>query len=183
MFTLLGYHQQVIAESLYCHITLSVMVTFIVITFISTESGLQFCIAVTQADLRPSGKGKVAVTAFPSNAMAQATSQLAAVSQSGARDQIAGSSNRHVRPCSGYSPPAQLSLDSRGVPAQPLFSGPQGCAPLRGGSETGFEKGLRLGSDSDSRAAGVRYCLSSSEPAVGAGIWEEQTTRHADLTV
>lgn len=133
-----------------------------------------------QADLGPSGKGKLAATAFPSNGMAQATSQLAGVSQSAARDQIVGSNNRHVMPCSGYSQPARLPLDHRGVPAQPLFSAPQGRTPLRGGTETGVDKGL--GSDSDSRAAGVRYCLSSSEPAVGAGIWEEQTTRYADLT-
>lgn len=135
-----------------------------------------------QADLGPSGKGKLAATAFPSSAMGQATSQPAAVSQSAARDQIAGSNNRHVMPCSGYSSPKQLPLASRGVPAQPLFFAPQGCTPLRGGSGTGVERGLRLGNDPDSRAAGVRYCLSSSEPAVGAGIWEEQTTRHADLT-
>lgn len=44
------------------------------------------------------------------------------------------------------------------------------------------DKGLRVHSGSESRGAGVRYCLSSSEPAVGAGIWEEQTTRYADLT-
>lgn len=157
------------------------MFTVIIIIFFDIESGLYFCMAIMQADRGPSGKGKLAATAFPSNAMAQATSQPAAVSQSAARDQTASSNNRHIMPCSGYSSPAQVPLATRGLPTQPLFSAPVGCMPLRVGSETGVEKGLRLGGDSDSRAAGVRYCLSSSEPAVGAGIWEEQTTRHADL--
>ena len=136
---------------------------------------------LVQADVGPSGKGRVAATAFPSNAMAQATGQPAADCQSVARDQVTGSNKRHVMPCSGHSPSRQLPQARQGVPTQPLFSAPQGSTPLRGGPEVVVDKGLRVDSGSDSRVAGVRYCLSSSEPAVGAGIWEEQTTRHADL--
>ncbi len=34
-----------------------------------------------------------------------------------------------------------------------------------------------------SRGPDMRYCLSSSQPAVGAGLWEEQTTRYASCPV
>ena len=147
------------------------------------RSCTQFCIVLMQADLGPNGKDRLAATAFPSNAMAQATSQPAAGGQSVVRDQVTGSHKRHVMPCSGHSPSGQLPQASQRVLPQPLFSASQGCNPLRGGPEAVVDKELRIGSGSDSRVAGVRYCLSSSEPAVGAGIWEEQTTRHADLTV
>ena len=156
--------------------------TTVAIVIIVMRSCTQFCFVLIQADLGPNGKDRLAATAFPSNAMAQATSQPAAGCQSVVKDEVNGRHKRHVMPCSGHSPSGQQPQAIQGVPTQPLFSGPQGCNPLRGGPEAVVDKELRIGSGSDSRVAGVRYCLSSSEPAVGAGIWEEQTTRYADLT-
>lgn len=151
-------------------------------TIMVIRSCRQCRVVLMQPDVSPNGKDRLAATAFPSTAMAQATSQRAAGCQSGVRDQVTGSNIRHIMPCSGHSPSGQLPQASQGVPTQPLFSAPQGCNPLRGGPEAVVDKGLRVHSGSESRGAGVRYCLSSSEPAVGAGIWEEQTTRYADLT-
>lgn len=135
---------------------------------------------LVQAELGMEGKGKakLAATAFPAKAMAQVT---AAYSQPAVDVHATASSKRHVMPCSGHTSPAQASQGVPTQPVQPLFSAPQGCT-LGVGQEREVDRGVRLGSGSDSRVAGVRYCLSSSQPAVGAGIWEEQTTRHADLT-
>lgn len=154
----------------------------IAFTAVFIKSCMPFCIVLMKADPGPNGKDRLAATVFPSNAMAQATSQAAVGCQSVVRDQVTGNNKRHVTPCSGHSPTGQLPQIRRGVSTQPLVPAPHGCNPLRGGPEAVVDKGLRVGSGSDSRVAGVRYCLSSSEPAVGAGIWEQQTTRHADLT-
>ena len=137
-----------------------------------------------QAEMTPGLKSKLATTASPSGAMTQVTSQTASCSQAAAREHVTLGSKRHVMPCSGHTPPSPLADASQGAPTQPvqpLFSTQSGCARSMG-PEGGLDRGVRPGSGSGSRGLGVRYCLSSSEPAVGAGIWEEQTTRHADFT-
>ena len=74
-------------------------------------------------------------------------------------------------PCSGFSHSTAVQVPQ---PSRPLFPSAHGCGP-----STGPEKGQAgdTGADLHSKVGPVRYCLSSSEPAVGAGIWEEQTTR------
>ena len=137
-----------------------------------------------QAETPLGVKSKLATTASPSGAMTQVTRQTASCSQAAAREQVTLGSKRHVMPCSGHTPPSPLADASQGAstqPVQPLFPTQSGCARSMG-PEGGLDRGVRPGSGSGSRWLGVRYCLSSSEPAVGAGIWEEQTTRHADFT-
>ena len=47
----------------------------------------------------------------------------------------------------------------------------------RGGQQKGADVSRSYDADVTGTVPAMRYCLSSSEPAHGAGIWEEQTTR------
>ena len=87
-------------------------------------------------------------------------------------------------PGSGHSqnvmpaPEACLPSDTR--PLQPM----QQLAPVHQSNGVRVSEPAELGrSHADAGLSGrgpdMRYCLSSSQPAVGAGLWEEQTTRCA----
>ena len=140
-----------------------------------------------QANLSLHGKSKQAAASPLSKVMPQPNGQPASTAQAAVRGQMLTVHDRHVMPCSSRSPPpaaAQPQQAKTGIPAQlvqPLFPATQGREHLCKGTGQGAEQGLGFGfgRGSDSRVASVRYSLSSSKPAVGAGIWEEQTTRFA----
>ena len=144
------------------------------------------CDVNIQADLSLPGKGKQAATSPPSKVMPQPNGQPASCDEVSVRGQTPSRHERHVMPCSICSPSAaaQLQQAKTGIPAQlvqPLFPATQGREHLcKGKGQDGEQAlGFGVGRGSEGRVASVRYCLSSSEPAVGAGIWEEQTTRCA----
>ncbi len=87
-------------------------------------------------------------------------------------------------PGSGHSPnvmPApEACLPSEKRPLQPM----QQPAPVHQSDGVRISEQAELGrghanAGLGSRGPDMRYCLSSSRPAVGAGLWEEQTTRYA----
>lgn len=87
-------------------------------------------------------------------------------------------------PGSGHSPhvmpPPEACLPSDTRPLQPM----QQPAPVHQSNGVRVSQQAELGrshadAGSISRGPDMRYCLSSSQPAVGAGLWEEQTTRYA----
>ena len=91
-----------------------------------------------------------------------------------------------VLPSSGRSPHVmsapEACLPSGKRPLQPMQQ--PGPGPLHQSNGVRISKQAELGrvhadAGSTSRGPDMRYCLSSSQPAVGAGLWEEQTTRYA----
>lgn len=87
-------------------------------------------------------------------------------------------------PGSGHSPhvmPApEACLPSHNRPLQPM----QQPAPVHQGNGVRISEQAELGrghgdAGMASRGPHMGYCLSSAQPAVGAGLWEEQTTRYA----
>ena len=89
-----------------------------------------------------------------------------------------------MMPGSGHSrivmPAPEACLPSDKRPLQPV----QQPAPVHQSNGVRISEQAELGrgpADAAlaSRGPDMRYCLSSSQPAVGAGLWEEQTTRYA----
>ena len=142
-----------------------------------------------QADLSLHGRSRQAATNTPARVIPQPYAQSGAAAKAVVSDLAPSNSRRHFLPCSSRLPsaPAQQQQDGSGrtIPLQPLFASAQMRSGLSRERERGTEQesgsglraGLREARGSESRGARVRYCLSSPEPAVGAGIWEEQTTR------
>ena len=109
----------------------------------------------------------------------------------GAITQPQASNRRHVMPCSGHSTGLLLSPHTCSAsheakcvqPLQPPAPAQQGLAQQPCKRSSGQQGGSGGTGEGGAAMAGrlpdMRYCLSSSEPAVGAGIWEEQTTRSA----
>lgn len=137
------------------------------------------------------GSASAASVCSPKRPMLQScNSQHAAPPTSAATTQQQPMHRRHTLPCSGYSAhmkaashpcsPAVTSPVQQNKQAAPVQQSP-GQMPSREPTSC-LGRGCS-GAGRDSGAPDMRYCLSSPEPAVGAGMWEEQTTRCARSTM
>ncbi len=82
-------------------------------------------------------------------------------------------------------PAPEACLPSDKQPLQPAMQQP---APVHQSNGVRISEQAELGrghTDAGlaSRGPDMRFCLSSPQPAVGAGLWEEQTTRYASCPV